>query len=447
MGKYLGCGSYHKYYKYIFFTTLFVSITHILFGYGYCSGFEPFKLPNTDTQLILSHHVIIHNIYRHMGLIIISFLLYKYEIYISKNEVKGEEDKYFGLILINDKKEKDSTKISFFKIIFIMIIYSIQDNMTIVYYYSELKSLDIFWMFELVILSYFNYLLLKFKFYGHHKLAIYLIVFISLSCKLISFILSFFTEEDPIYKHIIILIPIGIIAFLIIIVFRSYAISEIKIFMDLRCIPITKLLFIYGIIGIIINLIISIITTFVNCKPIENFNINLCNVYNNNKKYLEHYYIYFKTLSNSPHKEKIIELIVSFIGALTYFLYLYFYILIIEFLTPVHIIFTYLIYSFIMRTISSIFNSTTNNTPTKDIQNNSLIIIKYSLDTLSGFVVWVGIMIYLEIIELKLCNLNYNLRSSIIRRSIIDSNNNNSINEEIDYFNIEEDKKEYLTFQ
>ena len=86
MRKYIGCGQYNKHYKYIILTTIFAVITDVLFGYGYCRGFELLKFPNTDTQLILSHHIIIHNIYRHIGILIISFFLYNIEKYISKSE-------------------------------------------------------------------------------------------------------------------------------------------------------------------------------------------------------------------------------------------------------------------------------------------------------------------------------------------------------------------------
>ena len=36
-------------------------------------------------------------------------------------------------------------------------------------------------------------------------------------------------------------------------------------------------------------------------------------------------------------------------------------------------------------------------------------------------IIFVGLLIYLEMIELDFCNLNYNLRKSIIDRSIQDS--------------------------
>ena len=40
MGKYLSCGKYNNYYKYILLTILFSLISTILFGNGYCNDSE-----------------------------------------------------------------------------------------------------------------------------------------------------------------------------------------------------------------------------------------------------------------------------------------------------------------------------------------------------------------------------------------------------------------------
>ena len=63
---------------------------------------------------------------------------------------------------------------------------------------------------------------------------------------------------------------------------------------------------------------------------------------------------------------------------------------------------------------------------------------------LSGNVIAIfGFLIYLEIIEFEFCNLNYNSRKSIIKRSIDDVNQSivcNDVNEEDD--EDEEDEKD-----
>ena len=70
MGKYLSCGKYNNYYKYILLTILFSLICTILFGNGYCNDSDLIYIARIypdETQRIqvnLSHHIIIHNIYR-----------------------------------------------------------------------------------------------------------------------------------------------------------------------------------------------------------------------------------------------------------------------------------------------------------------------------------------------------------------------------------------------
>ena len=194
--------------------------------------------------------------------------------------------------------------------------------------------------------------------------------------------------------------------------------------MDLKYISPSKLLFFYGIIGIFINIIICILSTYIKCKTIGNYNIHICNIYkedNSDGIYLENFYIYFKILSTSINYERIIEVIISFIGAITYFFYLYFFILVIKYLTPVHIIFTSLVYGFLTRILIIIYNSiNSNSNPNNNNQNYTIIIFKYIFDFLSNTFTWVGIFIYLEFVELKFCNLNYNLRNNIIQRSFDD---------------------------
>ena len=57
----------------------------------------------------------------------------------------------------------------------------------------------------------------------------------------------------------------------------------------------------------------------------------------------------------------------------------------------------------------------------------------------------IGFMIYLELIELNCCELNYNLRKNIMIRSIIESNPNSNIfhNDSLYNRDEEEDKESF----
>ena len=89
------------------------------------------------------------------------------------------------------------------------------------------------------------------------------------------------------------------------------------------------------------------------------------------------------------------------------FFYRLFYILIIKNLTAIHIIFSNLFYTTLLEWIGMI-----------DLNNNTSFFYVFNLIIL--IIVAIGLLIYLEMIELDFCNLNYNLKKTIIDRSIKD---------------------------
>ena len=102
----------------------------------------------------------------------------------------------------------------------------------------------------------------------------------------------------------------------------------------------------------------------------------------------------------------------------------YFDILIIQYLTPVHKIFYSSIYYFIIKIIAIFYNKikTNNFFNGKDYEKKFYIFL---LDILGNIIAIFGFLIYLEIIELKFCKLNYNLKTYISKRSIDDLKQSN----------------------
>ena len=98
-------------------------------------------------------------------------------------------------------------------------------------------------------------------------------------------------------------------------------------------------------------------------------------------------------------------------GMIFYVLFIYFEVLIIYYLTPVHYFFYDSAYEFLYDTSQLIFSLRG-----KEDQTNIII------EILGDFFALIGFLIYLEIIELHFCKLNYNLRKKIIERSIEDLN-------------------------
>jgi hypothetical protein len=181
-----------------------------------------------------------------------------------------------------------------------------------------------------------------------------------------------------------------------------------KIFMDLRYISPTKLLIINGVIGILINIIIALIFTYNKCATVKDIDIHLCNIVEDNSNrdeaYLENFFIYFKILNNSEYYDIIIEVFTSLIGSFVYSFYIYFYILIIKYLSTVHLIIYSDVYAFCVHAINSLVSLINDAYPTNPKFNIIIFIFTIIVDIFSCF--WM--CVYCEMIELNFCNLNYN---------------------------------------
>ena len=180
--------------------------------------------------------------------------------------------------------------------------------------------------------------------------------------------------------------------------------------MELKYISSQKLLIYYGVIGIIIYSLSCLLLSFIRCN--ELFEDSVCEIIDNKGYYyIENIFIYFHNLSNSNRGIIIQEIIILLFGMTFYALYIYFEVLIIYYLTPVHYFFYDSTYQFLCDIAQFIFNLI-------EKENLAEIIIEIVGDLFA----LIGFFIYLEIIELNFCKLNYNIRKKIIERSIEDSN-------------------------
>ena len=160
------------------------------------------------------------------------------------------------------------------------------------------------------------------------------------------------------------------------------------------------------------------------------------------KKYLESFSVYGDNAED--FWDVLVEIIVIIIGMITTFFYRYNFMMIIKNLTPAHIIFLSPIYFFIFKIVLVFGNLIIRIFDKGTLMNNYTVeSIKeiFALDILGDVFSFIGFLIYLEIIELNFCNLNFNLRKNITQRgvdetiSFIDNDNgdlNESLNEEIE---------------
>ena len=462
--KYISIGEWNNYYYYILFSALFISFNSSLYTINHNNSFIDFRFPPFDiNKKYFSNHIFIHQTFNYFGTFILGIIFFQIEAYKSQRENtelinkqinnEDQENKSNSKIrLIYKKFEQIYYKKNSFLFLLLIITLWVFYEQFIQIYNKLLKDLD-FWMIELLILSYINDKLLGLKLYEHQKFAIKLNLIICLF-KIIVIILSFVENEitnDIFYATYWFLVPIGIIIYLIAITIRSYVNVKIKWFMDEKYISPNKLLIIYGFMGIIFSFIICIISTFSKCdKNIEKIE-QLCKIpnknntdyiYDSNDIYFESFDIYFKTFKRKIYEdinglEIFYEIIIIFLGFISFFFYKYYSILIIKYLSPVHFIFSNPIFFLIKKIIYPINTLILVHSffffikkDGKDLDSNakSIKITKYFLDLLSDIISSFGFLIYLEIFELNFCNLNYDIRRNIINRGIIESHEIPNIN-------------------
>ena len=116
-------------------------------------------------------------------------------------------------------------------------------------------------------------------------------------------------------------------------------------------------------------------------------------------------------------KKVLIEILIITLGSSTFFLYKYFFILVIKYLSPVHAIFSYSIYYLLQKIILPINTYIQKGTFIDMNHHVEYIEQKYTLAVIGDVIALLGFMIYLEIIQLNFCGFNDNLRNSIMARS------------------------------
>ena len=448
MGKYISCGQYNKNYKYIILGIFFNILANFIVGFD----FKELLLFNSEKQKELYKHFTVHEIFQNIGVFLLSIVFYKIETMSNKKEINSQRILSYSstksnnqIILIFNDSEEEMGSISILSFIFLITIYVCIEFLAEIFFQLGLNIFDL-WMFELLVISYINAKMFKLKIYRHQKFAI---IFNSLICLLFRipyFILSLKDTENnnkelesgkSLFEISGWYIVLGLFIYIIIITIRSYTYTKVKWFIDLKYISPTKLLIYIGFIGILVSSISCVIETNIKCTN----EINFCEVKDkNNNTYIDNFNIYYEKVSEINDREEIIyETCIILFGMIFKFFALYFDMLIIKFLTPVHIILYGSLYYFIIKLIDIFYHKIKTSYFFKGSgEMDNIKFCMYILDFSGNFIAIFGFLIYLEIIELGFCKLNYNLRKYIEKRSI------NDINQSIDYdgFNEEDEQSE-----
>ena len=446
--KLISPGQINKSLLYIFLIGISSVLNRFIYGYNYIGCFFPMNIYRSLHNWILNkddecpRHRIFDSLFSYIGVIFISLIFLREKNINDKNETINNIEEKKTLEDLDSNKENNnrnflnlkydgtkeylkSTK-GIFYYIFILFLWIAEENLLLIYV-DIFQDLD-FWFFELIFVSIIYSRLFSSKILSHQKLGMAISIIIGSILKISSISVTFNSNDpndDIFYKKHPWLI-FFVFFYLLLIILRSYVNTQIKIFFDLKYISQRVLLTSYGIAGFIILGLMGIFTSNVPCPEelgnfVCKFNISINNT--NNEIYYDtnnhtnnstiYYYdnlsIYYESAENMG-----IRLIVIILGIITFFFDKYYSTLIIKLYSPVHFIFSFPIQYFLEKTFLLIFTAIffIGNLFTKEEQ-----LPKFLTDEIGDIFSIIGFLIYLEIIKLHFCKLDYDLSDNITNRA------------------------------
>ena len=253
-----------------------------------------------------------------------------------------------------------------------------------------------FWTLEIIFIIFLMKKYFKIDFYIHHKVSVIFIVStVSITLFIASLLPSNISGEYGGNAYQNINIRLGsyfyFILFILLFAFLSFIYSYSRTFskalMQIAFISPYKLIFLFGITGLIVSLIAANVAYFINYSDnLPDYFSKLGDVYSEGK------YKFFGEI-----------FLVWPAYAFFSFMELNFEILTIYYLNPFFVLMTNNVYYIISELISFLLNLT----------GNGLSIVQFILAELSEFFAILGYMVYLEILELNFCGLNKYLRRAI----------------------------------
>ena len=394
----LGKCSY--FYKYILFCILF----------NYLKDLALLYTP------VLSNVQIFQSIYKYIGFFIFGIILlgrYKRNIKNNINFTSKKINRLTNLKLIHNKKNLKFSYIDYITLFLIPFFYVLhQEGIKIINYFGY-YNLE-FWTFDIVFILLFMHFYFPSFTYKHQTYSmIFIIFFDSILLIIASVLKSYNIVNENEEKHQNIYENKGYFnCFFVIIVFInitflvSFSKIKGKILMDKKFISPYTIILITGILGLISNIIFSIYLK-------NKINNNKCHFGQDNESYNIYCYgdtaYYFKTIKAIKGFQLFKEIILSIFYILSYFINFTCEIFIIKYLNPNYILMSDNIYFEIVKIINYI-----------DEPNKKLLFTKFVILQISEVLEFIGCAIYLEIIELKFCGLNTNIKRKIMERAETD---------------------------
>lgn len=417
MGKYLSLGEINKSLLFILLMSVASVLYKYIFGFTYIECFYPMNIYRILYNWIIDEnkkdcprHRVFDTFFSYIGIVIISFFFVKDKTDNKTDERKstaGQDNtssRNLSVVLIYNRKK------SYFRswkarayYIFILFLWVVEENSVLIYV-DIFQDLD-FWFFELIFVSFIYSRLFISKTPTHQKLGMLISIIVGSILKIKSISLSL-NSDDVFYARKKVRILFVFVYFAIIIA-RSYVNTEIKTFLDLKYISQRLLLISYGIVGFITLLFTGLFTSSVACYG--DLKESVCKFQYENDYYYDEVHVYCES-----GKNMLVRLIPIFLGIIAFFFEKYFSTLIIKFYTPVHVIFSFPIQYFLEKMFLLIFSALFFRDDLFTQENH---VSKFLLDISGDTFSIIGFLIYLEIIELHFCNLDFDLKKNIMKRS------------------------------
>ena len=421
--SFIGIGIYSKYFLYILGICIFKFLKQSLFNFFQIN-------PNSISGIfgfmpVLYGHFVISSIYTYISYIFFSLL---FNVIIKKktksvSEKTNDFIKKHSSLLIKDLiYSQKATKITIRKIIKTIgacTVIILQTDFSKIMYLYDISLFNI-WTFTIIFILFFMRRYFVIDIFKHQK---YSMIFVIGVCSILLIISTLFpynsrskyNSYQKVYEitgNYFMFIPILII-FILLTGMTSFFIVYSKALMEIEMFPPYILIFITGITGLVLNLIVLAITSNFRCT-MKNFLQNICIVGNPEGVYYDNLLIYF---SNMKSKYDNIEQRTNFFLEIFLVIPLYLIFSFLEFLCQIYSIY-YLNPNYILIKEPLYFGTLRLIFLFYNIRNlsDTLYLYQFFLLEFAEIFAFFGYLVFLEIIELKFCGLDENLKRKINTR-------------------------------
>ena len=425
--KYIGIGQCSRYFIYIIGICVFKFLKQCLFNF--------FQIdPSSNSGIfgfmpVLYGHFVISSIYTYISYIIFSLIFYGISKKRTQSEYKSDfiktrTDTNNSLLpkgFIHNKKGKIITLRKIIRTIGACFILILQTDFSKIMYLYDISLYNI-WTFTIIFILFFMKKYFVIEIYKHQK---YSMLFVIIVCSILLILSTFFpynaNSDLNAYQKVDketgsywVFIPILII-FISFTGMTSFFIVYSKLLMVSEMFPPYILILITGITGLILNSLVLIITSICKCT-MDNFLQRICIVGNEEGVYYDNLLIYFSNMKsryiNEETRPQFFMEIFLIIPLYLIFSFLEFVcqIFSIYYLNPNYTLIKDPIYFGTLRLISLFYNI-------KDLYP-VLYLSQFFLLEFAEIFAFLGYLVYLEIIELKFCGLNLNIKRKIINRNV-----------------------------